>query len=63
MAVITDEIIIPEELYGVHYKAAIQKRNRWLVDSYLLRDFGGAYETVKNAKKQGKPVINLAEQK
>ena len=64
-----DEIIIPEELCGVHYKAAIQKRNRWLVDradcliAYLFRDFGGAYETVKYAKKQGKPVINLAEQK
>ena len=64
-----DEIIIPEELCGVHYKAAIQKRNRWLVDradcliAYLFRDFGGAYETIKYAKKQGKPVINLAEQK
>jgi nucleoside 2-deoxyribosyltransferase len=64
-----DEIIIPEELCGVHYKAAIQKRNRWMVDradcliAYLFRDFGGAYETVKYAKKQGKPVINLAEQK
>ena len=64
-----DEIIIPAELYGVHYKAAIQKRNRWMVDradcliAYLFRDFGGAYETVKYAKKQGKPVINLAEQK
>ena len=52
-----------------NYKAAIQKRNRWLVDradfliAYLFRDFGGAYETVKYAKKQGKPVINLAEQK
>ena len=63
-----DEIIIPEELCGVHYKAAIQKRNRWMVDradcliAYLFRDFGGAYETVKYAKKQGKPVTNLAEQ-
>lgn len=63
-----DEIIIPEELCTVHYKAAIQKRNRWMVDradyltAYLFRDFGGAYEAVKYAKRQGKSKINLAEQ-
>lgn len=63
-----DEILLPEELCGVHYKAAIQKRNRWMVDradyliAYLFRNFGGAYETVKYAKKQGKTVINLAEE-
>ena len=63
-----DEIIIPAELYGVHYKAAIQKRNRWMVDradcliAYLFRDFGGAYENVKYVEKQGKPITNLAEQ-
>ncbi len=61
-----DEIIIPEELAGVHYKAAIKKRNRWLVDradtviAYIHRDFGGAAETVKYARKQGKTVVNLA---
>jgi len=64
-----DEIVIPSELCGVHYKAAIQRRNRWLVDradyiiAYIYREFGGALETVKYARKQGKPVINLAEQK
>ena len=64
-----DEIIIPAELVGAHYKAAITMRNRWLVDradcviAYIYRDFGGALETVKYARKQGKPVINLAEQK
>lgn len=64
-----DEIIIPAELAGVHYKAAITMRNRWLVDrvdcviAYVYRDFGGALETVKYARKQGKSVINLANQK
>lgn len=64
-----DEIIIPAELAGVYYKAAITMRNRWLVDrvdcviAYVNRDYGGALETVKYARKQGKPVINLAEQK
>lgn len=31
--------------------------------AYLFRDFGGAYETVKYAAKQGKPITNLAELK
>lgn len=62
-----DEIIIPAELDNVHYKAAIKKRNRWMVDqadhviAYIYREFGGALETVKYARKQGKSVINLAE--
>lgn len=64
-----DEIIIPAELAGVHYKVAITMRNRWLVDrvdcliAFVHRDFGGALETIKYARKQRKPVINLAEQK
>ena len=64
-----DEIIIPTELAGVHYKSAITMRNRWLVDrvdcliAYVYRDFGGALETVKYARKHGKTVINLADQK
>lgn len=62
-----DEIIIPDEMDNVHYKAAIKKRNRWMVDradyviAYVYRDFGGAFETVKYALKQKKRVINLAE--
>ena len=62
-----DEIVIPEESANAYYKAAIKKRNRWMVDkadfliAYVHREFGGAYETVKYAQKQGKPVINLAE--
>ena len=64
-----DEIIIPTELAGVHYKSAITMRNRWLVDrvdcliAYVYRDFGGALETVKYARKHGKTVINLVDQK
>lgn len=63
-----DDIIIPMELCNAHYKAAITKRNRWMVDradcliAYIYRDFGGALETVKYAQRQGKPVINLAEE-
>lgn len=62
-----DQIMIPDELDTIHYKAAIQERNRWMVDrsdvviAYVCRDFGGALTTVKYAKRQKKKVINLAE--
>lgn len=60
-----DGIIIPEALLGVHPKAAITMRNRWMVDSsnYVIacvrRDFGGAYETVKYARQTGRTVFDL----
>lgn len=63
-----DEIVIPEELDGVHPKAAIGLRNRWMVDrsdiviAALHRDFGGAAEAVRYAKKAGKEVVRIAEE-
>ena len=63
-----DGIIIPQELFGVHPKAAIQRRNRWMCNqaelliAFVCRDFGGAYETLKYAKRKGNiRIINLAE--
>ena len=62
-----DGIIIPQELLGVHPKAAITKRNRWLVEqadcliAFVQRDFGGAYQTLKYAERKGNiKIINLA---
>ena len=61
-----DDIVVPMELMGVHYKAAIKKRNRWMVDqadkilAYIYRDFGGAFDTIKYAYRMGKPVLNFA---
>ena len=61
-----DDIVVPMELMGVHYKAAIKKRNRWMVDqadkilAYIYRDFGGAFDTIKYAYHMGKPVLNFA---
>ncbi len=52
-----DDVIIPAEIVGVHYKAAIKARNRWMIDhsdimlSYTVRDRGGAYEAKKYAEK------------
>lgn len=62
-----DEILIPAELDGVHPKAAIGLRNRWMVDrsdiviAALQRDFGGAAEVVRYAEKRGKEVVRIIE--
>ncbi len=62
-----DNVLIPSELAGVHYKSVITKLNHWMVDEseyvicYVYRNFGGAYTTMKYAKKKEKRVINLAE--
>lgn len=63
-----DGIIIPQELLGVHPKAAITKRNRWMVEqadcliAFVQRDFGGANQTLKYAERKGEiRIINLAD--
>ncbi|MBQ7990354.1 MAG: hypothetical protein IJ251_04825 [Oscillospiraceae bacterium] len=51
-----------------HPKSAIQVRNRSIVDRSDLvicciqHKSGGAYQTVQYAKKQGKNIINLADE-
>ena len=60
-----DEILIPAELEGVHPKAAIGLRNRWMVDrndiviAALHRNFGGAADAVRYAEKVGKEVMRI----
>lgn len=62
-----DEIILPAELDGANKKAAIPLRNRWIVDnsdfviSAVHRDFGGAYEAVAYAVRQGVPIIKIGD--
>ena len=62
-----DGILIPAELDGVHPKAAIGLRNRWMVDrsdiviAALHRDFGGAAEAVRYAEMVGKEVVRISE--
>lgn len=54
--IIYDGIIIPN-LGMVYYKQAIIKRNQWMVDNadtvicYIEHEYGGAYNTMKYAKK------------
>ena len=63
-----DEIEVCEAAAGGHYKNAHQTRNRAMVDRSDLVVFciqhekGGAWQTMKYAKKQGKSCINLNEQ-
>lgn len=63
-----DEVEVCTESSVVHYKSAIQIRNRKMVDRSDLvvcciqHNSGGAYKTVKYAKKQNCSIINIAEQ-
>ena len=60
-----DDILIPAELAGLHYKQAITACNKWLVDhtdcliAMVWRNFGGAYRTMRYAQRQGKRVFLL----
>ena len=53
-----DDVLIPMELAEAHYKGAITKRNRWMVDhadyliAYIHRDHGGAYTTLRYAERK-----------
>ena len=61
-----DEILMPDGVEYAHYKAAISKRNRWMVDqadclvSYIIRQYGGAYQTYRYAQRKPIPIINVA---
>lgn len=60
-----DEIYVPIELAGCHYKQAITLRNRWMIEhsqymiAYVFRKTGGAYSSMKYAEKKGLVVRNL----
>lgn len=59
-----DEIVIPDELAEVHYKAAIKQRNCWIVEhcdiimDCTCRVFGGTYTAIQYVKKAGKKLSN-----
>ena len=63
-----DDIEVSFEASKAHPKAAIQIRNREMIDRadlivcYIERKNGGAYKTIQYAEKIGKPIINIAEQ-
>ena len=61
-----DSVIFPPTLHHVHPKAAIKKRNEWMVEQaqlllcYVEKQSGGAYTAMKYAERLGKEIINLA---
>ena len=62
-----DEVEICEESSAVHFKSAIQVRNRSMIDCsdlvvcWIQHKSGGAYKTIQYAEKQNRKIINLAE--
>lgn len=62
-----DEVEVSSAAEGVHFKSAMQTRNREMVDRADLVVFcvdhasGGAYQTLRYAKKIHKPYINISE--
>ncbi len=63
-----DEIEISEAAASKHFKAAIQERNREMIDRsdmvicYITHKSGGAYHSIQYAESQGKEIINIAEE-
>ena len=57
----------PEGIETKPPRYAIDYRNRWMVDTadfiicYICRTFGGAVKYVERARKQSKPIFNLAQ--
>lgn len=64
-----DEILIPIELAGIHYKQAITACNRWMVDradsliAMVWLDHGGAYQTLKYAERCCKRIFRVGHEK
>ncbi|MDE7363865.1 MAG: hypothetical protein K2N27_03100 [Ruminococcus sp.] len=62
-----DEVEICADSINVHPKSAIQVRNHNIVDRsdlvvcFIQHKSGGAYKTMQYAEKQGKHIINLAD--
>ena len=62
-----DEIEVSQAASDAHFKAAMQTRNKEMVDRadltvfYVERESGGAYQTMMYAKKNGAEFTNLFE--
>ena len=60
-----DEVEICQSSANIHFKGAIQQRNREMVNRSDLvicdvsHNYGGGFQTMQYAKKKDKPIINL----
>ena len=65
MALSSDELIYPFDGQNIHPRYAIPKRNQWMVDkseyiiAYVNNSYGGAYTTLKYAKRNQSTVIEI----
>ena len=64
-----DDVIVPKEIIGIHYKAAIKARNQWMIDmsdvviGYTIRGYGGACTALHYAEKRGREIIDISRMK
>ena len=62
-----NEVLIPHELNNVHFKAAIEKRNEWIIDNsdllimHVVREEGNSAKCKRRAEKIGRKIINLTD--
>lgn len=62
-----EDTMLPEGIEVVHPRNAISWRNRWMVQQsqfaicYVRHTWGGAHRWMEYARRQGKTIINLAE--
>lgn len=60
-----DDIFVCDASDSSHYKSMIGKRNRWMVEqsdamiAYVLHESGGAYTSLKFARKKGLRIIRV----
>lgn len=64
--ILGENTLLPEGIELCHPKAAIDYRNKWMLDrseyviSYVNRSFGGAQKFYRKAVRQNKKVVNIA---
>ena len=62
---LNDDVWIPSELLGMHPKGAIVMHNRIMINQsdlvivYIKHEFGGAYQALRYAQRNGKQLILL----
>ena len=60
-----NEVLIPYELNNVHFKAAIGKRNEWIINNsdllimHVIREAGNSAKCKRKAEKIGMKIINI----
>lgn len=65
--ILGENTILPEGIELCHPKAAIDYRNKWMLErseyviSYVNRSFGRAQKFYRKAVRQNKKVVNIAE--